>query len=211
MEETWVWALVWEDPTCHQTTKPRSHNYWVCALEPRNHSYWACTLNYWSLCTLKPVLYSKRSHLVWSLLMVKESSTCSLQLEKSLRTKKHPAQLKINFKSFFFFNKKEVEPKLNNIGWQTLASLEALFKLNLLIRSVPFMQSVGAVSTGDEDGNMGLPWVTGTTASISGLGGPAPFCFWGAVALGLSESDKKLIFCFELDNIPGSVFRTPFH
>ena len=33
---------------------PRS-NYWACALEPASH-------NYWSPCTLKPMLRNKRSH-----------------------------------------------------------------------------------------------------------------------------------------------------
>ena len=56
-----------------------------------------------------------------------------------------------------------------------MASLDGLFNLNLLIHPVTFIPSVGAVSMGDEDGNTGLPGVTGTTASISGLSGPAPF------------------------------------
>ena len=40
MQETWVWSLVWEDPTCHRATKPMHHNYWACNLEPVNHNYW---------------------------------------------------------------------------------------------------------------------------------------------------------------------------
>ena len=31
MQGTRVWALVWEDPTCCETTRPVSHNYWACA------------------------------------------------------------------------------------------------------------------------------------------------------------------------------------
>ena len=27
MQGIWVRALVWEDPTCHGTTKPMHHNY----------------------------------------------------------------------------------------------------------------------------------------------------------------------------------------
>ena len=27
MQETWVQAMVWEDPTCRGTTKPVHHNY----------------------------------------------------------------------------------------------------------------------------------------------------------------------------------------
>ena len=33
MQGTWVWSLVWEDPTCCRETKPLRHNYWSpCAL-----------------------------------------------------------------------------------------------------------------------------------------------------------------------------------
>ena len=31
MQGTRVWALVWEDPTCHGATGPVRHNYWACA------------------------------------------------------------------------------------------------------------------------------------------------------------------------------------
>ena len=34
MQETRVWSLVWEDPTCHGATKPMCHNY--CASNSRN-------------------------------------------------------------------------------------------------------------------------------------------------------------------------------
>ena len=44
MQGTRVRALVWEDPTCHGTTKPMYHNYWACALEPVSHNYWTCVL-----------------------------------------------------------------------------------------------------------------------------------------------------------------------
>ena len=42
MQGTRVQALVWEDLTCSESTKPIPHNYWVCALEPTSHNYWAC-------------------------------------------------------------------------------------------------------------------------------------------------------------------------
>ena len=48
------WLLVWEDLSCHGAAKPIHHIYWACALEPRNH-------NYWSLCTLAPMLCNKRT------------------------------------------------------------------------------------------------------------------------------------------------------
>ena len=41
MQETWVRALVQEDPTCRGATKPMCHNYWACALEPTCLNYWA--------------------------------------------------------------------------------------------------------------------------------------------------------------------------
>ena len=34
MQETWVWSLMWEDPTCLEIAKPAHRNYWVSALEP---------------------------------------------------------------------------------------------------------------------------------------------------------------------------------
>ena len=38
LQETRVWSLIQEDPTCHGATKPISHNYWACALEPMLHN-----------------------------------------------------------------------------------------------------------------------------------------------------------------------------
>ena len=40
MQETQVWSLVWEDPTCG-ATKPVHHDYWACALEPGSCNCWA--------------------------------------------------------------------------------------------------------------------------------------------------------------------------
>ena len=34
MQETRIWFLVQEDPTCHEATKPVCHDYWTCAMEP---------------------------------------------------------------------------------------------------------------------------------------------------------------------------------
>ena len=44
VQGAWVWSLVWENPTCHGTTKSVHHNYWACALEPMSHNYWAHAL-----------------------------------------------------------------------------------------------------------------------------------------------------------------------
>ena len=62
MQETQVWALVREDPTCRGATKPIHHNYWACALEPVNHNYWACMPQLLKPVHLEPMLCNKRSH-----------------------------------------------------------------------------------------------------------------------------------------------------
>ena len=82
MQETRVWSLVWEDPTCCRATKPVHHNYWACALEPGS-------CNYWAPVPLKPV--RPRAHplqqeepLQWEVHALQlESSPHSLQLEKA--------------------------------------------------------------------------------------------------------------------------------
>ena len=40
-QETQVWALVREDPTCRGATKPVRQDYWACTLEAASHNYWA--------------------------------------------------------------------------------------------------------------------------------------------------------------------------
>ena len=62
MQETWVRALVQEDPTRRSATKPVSHNYWACALEPRSQSYQARVPQLLKPAHLEPVLHNKRSH-----------------------------------------------------------------------------------------------------------------------------------------------------
>ena len=62
MQGTWVQTLIWEDPTCHRTTKPVHHNYWACALEPTSHNYWAHVPQLLKPMQLEPVLCNKRSH-----------------------------------------------------------------------------------------------------------------------------------------------------
>ena len=37
MQGTWVWSLVWGDPTCHGTSRLMHHNYWARALESILH------------------------------------------------------------------------------------------------------------------------------------------------------------------------------
>ena len=62
MQGTWVWALVWKDPTCCRATKPMRHNYRACALEPASHNYWAHMPQLLKPTCLEPVLHNKRSH-----------------------------------------------------------------------------------------------------------------------------------------------------
>ena len=37
-----AWSLVWEDVTCHRTTKPEHSNYCAHALDHTSHNYWVC-------------------------------------------------------------------------------------------------------------------------------------------------------------------------
>ena len=89
MQETWVRALVREDPTCRGATKPVRHNYWACALEPASHNYWAHVPQLLKPVRLEPVLRSKRSH----------------RGEKPACDNKDPTQPKIN--KLINFKKKE--------------------------------------------------------------------------------------------------------
>ena len=82
MRESQVQSLVWEDPTCHEATKPSGHNSWACALEP------SCC-NYWSPGALQPVVYNVGSHAAWTRIR-----TCLPQLEKRPHSSKDQAQLK---------------------------------------------------------------------------------------------------------------------
>ena len=87
MQETPVWFLVQEDPTCCGATKPVCHNCWACALEPKSHSFW-------SLRTQYPVLCNKRSHSTEVCPQQLERSPGSPQLEKSSCSNEDPAQTK---------------------------------------------------------------------------------------------------------------------
>ena len=62
MQETQVWSLDQEDPTCRGATEPMGRNYWVCALEPRNRNYWAHMPQLLKPAHLEPVLHNKKSH-----------------------------------------------------------------------------------------------------------------------------------------------------
>ena len=59
-QETRVWALVWEYPTCHGATKCLRHNYWACALEPVSHTYWARVPQLLKPAHLEPILCNEK-------------------------------------------------------------------------------------------------------------------------------------------------------
>ena len=62
MQETWVRALVQEDPTCCGATKHMCQNYWACTLEPTSHNYWTHAPQLLKPPCLEPVLRKERSH-----------------------------------------------------------------------------------------------------------------------------------------------------
>ena len=90
MQETWDWALGWEDPTCHGVTKP-VHNYWACVLESRSWNFWAHVSQ-----LLKPEL----------------NRACAPQQESPLQWEALKRQLEKNPHS----NKDLAQPKINNIN-----------------------------------------------------------------------------------------------
>ena len=77
-------SLIWEDPTCHRTTKPVGHKYWACTvqlLKPEHPR--ACALQE------KPAQWD-----VYTTQL--EGSPRLPQREKSLCNNKDPAQPKLN-------------------------------------------------------------------------------------------------------------------
>ena len=80
MQGTWIRSLVREDSTCHRETKS-ALRYWTRALEPRS-------CNYWSPCTLEPMLCKREKPPQWEAHPPQpESSPCSAPLEKACTVK----------------------------------------------------------------------------------------------------------------------------
>ena len=95
MQETQIWSLVWEDPTCGGATKPVHHNYWTCALEPGSHDSWAHVLQLLKpacprACALKQEKPPQRE--AHSLQL--EGIPRSLQLEKACTQRPRPSAAK---------------------------------------------------------------------------------------------------------------------
>ena len=86
VQETWVWSLVREDPTCHKAAKPVCHHFWV-ALEPGG-------CNCWSPCAHAA---QQENPLQWEAQTPQlDSSPCFPQLEKSPHSNEDPERPKIN-------------------------------------------------------------------------------------------------------------------
>ena len=83
VQGTWVWALVWEDPTCCRATKPVCHKYWDCALEPASHNYWACVLQLLKPARLDPCSATREATAMRSPRTTTKSSPNSPQLEEA--------------------------------------------------------------------------------------------------------------------------------
>ena len=93
MEDTRVWSLTWEDPTCGENMLV-CHNYWACALEPGSCTYWARVPQL--LRPACPQLQQEKS-LQWEACVPElESSLHSPEPKKSPWSNVDPAQPKIN-------------------------------------------------------------------------------------------------------------------
>ena len=75
-QETPVWSLIWEDPTCLKASKPVRRNCWVHTLEP-------ICCNYWSPHTYSPCFTTREATTMKSS-CTSTNSPHSLQLEKAL-------------------------------------------------------------------------------------------------------------------------------
>ena len=96
-DPTWVWSMIWEDTTCLGATKPLHRNHWASALEPRNHNCWAYVLQRPKPKQPRACVLQQEKPPEWEAHASQlESSTCLLQLEKSLQSNEDPAQLKVN-------------------------------------------------------------------------------------------------------------------
>ena len=99
MQKMQVLSLVQEDSTCHWAPKPVCHNYWACALEPGSCNYWAHMQQLSKpTCPRAHALQQERQKQWEAHIPQLESSSWSLQLQKSLHGNEDPKQPKINEK-----------------------------------------------------------------------------------------------------------------
>ena len=88
-QETRVWSLIQEDPTCHGAAKSVCHNCWACAVDSGTASTAAAHPRAGALQQEKPPQWEARA--------LEQSSPFSQQLEKSPhRGEEDPAESKIN-------------------------------------------------------------------------------------------------------------------
>ena len=105
MQETRVWALVQEDPTCRGATKPEHHNYWGRALEPASHNYW-----------------TREATAMRSPVTAMKSSPQSPQLEKACAQQRRPNTAKNIFKKKKKIGKREwLKKKIRDLPWDNVS------------------------------------------------------------------------------------------
>ena len=96
-QETWVWLLVQEDPTCRRATKPMCHHYWISALGPGKRNYWVHAPQILKLARPRVHAPQQEKSPQWEARAPQpESIPHSWQQEKSLCSNKDPKQSKIN-------------------------------------------------------------------------------------------------------------------
>ena len=87
MQGTWIWSLVWEDPTPYRAAKPVSHNYWAHTLEPGS-------LNYWAACTLEPCPAAREATVTRGQRAATREQLCSPRPEKAGARQQRPSAAK---------------------------------------------------------------------------------------------------------------------
>ena len=86
MQETWLWSLILEDPTCCRATKHMCHNYWNCALKTGSCNCWTHVPRLLKLKGLELMLYNERSHCGGELMC------CNKRVAPAATTKEKPAK-----------------------------------------------------------------------------------------------------------------------
>ena len=139
MQETRVWSLIWEDPTCSRATRPE-HNYYpvleslgIATTEPMRRNYWsrprACPLQHEK--TLQWTAHS------WPL----ESSPCLCNYGKARVGSKTQQSQKSN-KWRKFIKKKSIQVGIttNGVGYSLSQSLCATlpdeFRFSIFFKAV---------------------------------------------------------------------------
>ena len=106
VQGTWVWYLIWGDPTCQAATKPIHRNHWVLTLELTCCNYGAMSLEPMchkrTLCNEKPLYHSWR---VGPLTTTRESLCTAVKTQCAIKLKtksKNNSLFTSQFKYHFF-------------------------------------------------------------------------------------------------------------